>query len=663
MGSFDDVVLAYQHPYIATFLEDNTIYVDEEEAAVPNPSFNGIQVGFFEKGRDNVMLYSRNTQMFLREHGKPNYKLYGQAAYNVVNALDTNQCGMYTLRLLPEDATYANAVIMAYWKESTVTTEEEDPGEEGAAAKPQLFVKFTKKTIEGATTLSKLKTGVAALYGSAVDAAGYNYAPLFSVWQLGRGEYGNSTKIKFVDSMEYDTDVENYRHYQISVMEPGATGLSTVGTSDGTLCDGVLDMNVSNLSMFLDDIVNDPETGSDKINVMVHTDTFEKLVEAYNTTYETNYATDEENTIPKLTDKQVDFIFGLMMDGSENGVINMVDNTTEDGYVNLASIDGFALESGSEGSLEGEAGAVEQVKKDLLIKAFQGNIDRKLVSRFGTPADFCMDANFPEEVKRELGGFAARREYDAMTYIDSGLITTNSELLDFLQGMNGITAYNLVKECGCYNYRDTTYTGKRIDMTITHWLCKALPKHISIEAYTTPFAREDARLVAGVDFVSGTFFPQINPDDHEVKKNIYKYGANCYETVSTGVIQRSTAITTCVENSDRRLEFNEYILHRAVKIAYDILESKLYKIGEEEQRLQYQKHAEKEISYQLAAYLRTVNVQFVMTAKDERRSIMRLRMRLVFKTVITRGILEIYLDPRTGTVTEAEVLSSSATPV
>ena len=111
------------------------------------------------------------------------------------------------------------------------------------------------------------------------------------------------------------------------------------------------------------------------------------------------------------------------------------------------------------------------------------------------------------------------------------------------------------------------------------------------------------------------------------------------------------------------MEFNEYILHRAVKIAYDILESKRYKIGEEEQRLQYQKHAEEEISYQLAAYLRSVNVQFVMTAKDERRSIMRLRMRLVFKTVITRGILEIYLDPRTGTVTEAEVLSSSATPV
>lgn len=270
-----------------------------------------------------------------------------------------------------------------------------------------------------------------------------------------------------------------------------------------------------------------------------------------------------------------------------------------------------------------------------------------------------MDANFPEEVKREMASFAAKREYDAMTYIDSGTMTSSSEIINFLTGLKSITAYNLVKECGTYNFRDVEYTGKIIPMSITHWLSKALPKHISIESYSTPFAREDARLQSGTDFVAGTFFPQINPDDNEVKKQIFKLGANCYETISNGVVQRSTGITTCTTNSDRKLEFNEYILHRAVKIAYDILNSKLYKIGEEADRLQYQTHAEKEISYQLAAYLRSVTVEFVMSKKDEQRSIMRLRMRLVFRTVITRGILEIYLDPRTGTVTDTTTTAST----
>ena len=94
MGVFDNVVLTYQHPYIATYLQDNTIYTEEAEAEIPTPSFNGIQVGFFGGGRDNVVLYSTNTEMFVNEYTKPNYKLYGQAAYNAVAAIGTGSRGM-----------------------------------------------------------------------------------------------------------------------------------------------------------------------------------------------------------------------------------------------------------------------------------------------------------------------------------------------------------------------------------------------------------------------------------------------------------------------------------------------------------------------------------------------------------------------------------------
>lgn len=653
-GSFDNVVLQYQHPYIATYLEDNTIYTDTDEVSVPTPSFNGIQVGFFGAGRDNVILYSTNTDMFIEEYGTPNYKLYGQAAYNVVAALNTNQCGMYTLRLLPDDATYANCVVMVDWKVETP--------EEGDDPKPQLYIKFRKANVTGAKSTAELKTAIAAMYGTELDDEGYNSAPLISFWQLGRGKYGNATRLNFTDPMDYDSEGNTYRYYQIQVMEYAKTGLTTKERISGCLQDGILDhSNSNNPSMFMEDLINDPELGSKKINVMVHSDTYEEIYAAYQSAVE-NYTEQEAGAI--LNEDTLDIITGLLMDGTENPVINLVDNSAEADYLNPISVDGFAMAGGTDGTFDtGDATTVEALKTELLIKAFQGSIDRKLTSRFGTPADFCMDANFPEEVKREMGGFAAKREYDAMTYIDTGLLTSSSEICNFLEGMKSVTAYNLVKECGTYKYRDADYTGKIVQMSITHWLCKALPTHISIESYTTPFAREDARLVAGTDFVAGTFMPQINPDDNDVKKQIFKFGGNCYETVRNGVVQRSTGITTCTTNSDRKLEFNEYILHRAVKIAYDILNSKLYKIGEEADRLQYQTHAEKEISYQLSAYLRSVTVEFVMTAKDEQRSIMRLRMRLVFKTVITRGILEIYLDPRTGTVTDTNTTATSATAV
>lgn len=663
MGVFDNVVLTYQHPYIATYLQDNTIYTEEAEAEIPTPSFNGIQVGFFGGGRDNVVLYSTNTEMFVNEYTKPNYKLYGQAAYNAVAALDTGSCGMYTLRLMPDDATFANAVIMVDWKESEKEVQVGTEDEPKTETRKVLSVKFRKTKISNATRVAQIKTGVAKLYKSEADAEGYNSAPLIALWQLGRGTYGNATKIKFVDSVDYESEETTFRSYEIDVMETARTGLTVKEQLIGSIVDGVLDYdNTKNLSQFLEDVIDDPGTGSNKINVAVMSDTMEKIYEQYQKTFAEHHAGDADAVLPTI--EKFDIIFGNTLMGEVDPVIDLVDNSTAADYANLIAVDGFALAGGSNGALDAaDPTAVEKTKTDLLLKAFRGDIDKRLSSRFSTPANFCLDANFPEEVKREMAAWAAKREYDAMTYLDTGLLTSNTEIISLLRDLRSLTSFNLVKEPGCYKWRDLDYTGKLIPVTATHAIARKLPRHIAINAYTTPFAREDAQLVSGTDFVAGSFAPIINPDDNDVKKNYYKYGANCYETIKSGVVQRSTGITTCTANSDRKLEFNEYILQAAVKLAYDILNSKLYKIGEAEQRAQYQKHAEKQISYELAPYLRSVSVEFVMTERDERRSVMRLKMRLVFKTVVTRGILEIYLDPRTGTVVDATTTSSTATPV
>ena len=663
MGVFDNVVLTYQHPYIATYLQDNTIYTEEAEAEIPAPSFNGIQVGFFGGGRDNVVLYSTNTEMFVNEYTKPNYKLYGQAAYNAVAALDSGQCGMYTLRLMPDDATYANAVIMVDWKESEKEVQVGTDDEPKTEQRKVLSIKFRKTSVANATTVARIKTGVAKLYATEADGDGYMSAPLIALWQLGRGKYGNATKIKFVDSVDYESEETTFRSYEIDVMETAKTGLTIKEQLIGSIVDGVLDdINTKNPSQFLEDVIDDPESGSNKINVVVMSDVMETIYAQYEKTFAEFHKDDAEETLPAL--EAIDIIFGNALTGDVDRVIDLVDNSDATDYVNLIAVDGFNLVGGSDGALDDtDPTVVEKTKTDLLIKAFRGTIDKRLSSRFSTPANFCLDANFPEEVKREMAAWAAKREYDAMTYLDTGLLTSNTEIVSMLRDMRSLTAYNLVKEPGCYKWRDLEYTGKLIPVTMTHYIARKLPRHISINAYTTPFAREDAQLVSKTDYVAGSFAPIINPDDNDVKKLYYKYGANCYETVKNGVIQRSTGITTCTTKSDRQLEFNEYILQAAVKLAYDILNSKLYKIGEAEQRAQYQKHAEKQISYELAPYLRSVSVEFVMTERDERRSIMRLKMRLVFKTVVTRGILEIYLDPRTGTVTDASTTSTAATPV
>ena len=105
----------YAHPYISVQIYDNTEFIEEAEATDERKSFNGMQVGF-AGGRDNQLLYMQSQLSYLREHGNPNFKKFGQAAYNVDNALATGNCGMYVMNLRPETATYANIVLMIRFK-------------------------------------------------------------------------------------------------------------------------------------------------------------------------------------------------------------------------------------------------------------------------------------------------------------------------------------------------------------------------------------------------------------------------------------------------------------------------------------------------------------------------------------------------------------------
>ena len=55
--------------------------------------------------------------------------------------------------------------------------------------------------------------------------------------------------------------------------------------------------------------------------------------------------------------------------------------------------------------------------------------------------------------------------------------------------------------------------------------------------------------------------------------------------------------------------------------------------------------------FRFGDFLRSITVEFVMTAKDERKNVMRLRLAMVFKTVVTRGVVEVYLNPRVSSDT------------
>lgn len=516
--------------------------------------------------------------------------------------------------------------------------------EEEVPKNMKLGVSFEAVTIEGATSEDMLRASIASMYnGGEPNEEGYYYEPLMAFWALGRGAYGSDLRVRFDDANEYDgVDDPTTRMYKITVMLNTKEGLKEKEYIYGMLDEDSFDRDYEEgPSLFLPDLVNDVDKGSAKIGMLVNSQVYEHMFTMMNSVID-----DEDE---KMDVSTFDAIFGLNPNGSPNEHMLLLDNTNSESYVNLVSIDGVNLAGGSDGDLDPATHTEEELeatREDLLIKAFRGELDKRIKSRYSAPADFCLDANFSDAVKRQMAEFALLRKYDCITYLDTKLYKTSSEVINYLKSLNNIYGYNIVKEMHCYKYRDRLFTGKSCEMSITHWFAKAFPTHVKLYGIGEPFARDRARLSNTSDFISNSFLPVIDPDDHDVKKQIYKYGANCYETVRYNVFQRTSAITTCKEKTDRLDEFNEYITERAVSIAHSLLASKLYHISEDDDRARFTEDAERAIEYYLAGLVKTCSVEFKMSKSDKKKNILRIAVRLTFYTVAKYGIVEIYLDPR-----------------
>lgn len=713
----------YEHPYITIQIFDNTEFVEEAETVERKP-FNGMQVGFFAGGRDNQLLYMLNNTQNLREFGNPNFKVYGQAGYNVDAALSTGNCGMYVMNLKPETAKIANIVIMIRFKTEDVpdeTTGDEpgtnepetasyaagatffsgdtattletptdgsvgtggnaqadigevevpwpndedepttptDPGttgdgtgdenpDEPAKKAQRLTYSFYAKYIEGAKSEDELTAAANNLMTVEPDENGFYNMPFMVIYTLGRGEYGNSIHINFANATEYitaeslfvqDEQIPVRHDYTLTIMEPSNEGLTRREFSTGTFdVDGFVSDGTGNgASLFMQDVINDLETGSQRIKSIVYSETLDAICELYNTVVEPGAGE---------TPYTLDLLTNYKLDGSLNTNLNL--DKTGDDYLNLFSLDGFTLKGGTDGWEDMTPEEIQSTKKELLIKAYAGDIDPYIKSRFSSPCDFNLDACYPLQVKRQMAALANRRMYDLMTYLDMGIATTQNALLNTATAMKNIYGYNVVKEGNVYSFRDTVYTGKQCQVTMTHWLARALPNHYATEdtIYGATLARDTAVLRAKEDYIRGTFLPVIDPDSDDYKETLYKLRVNIYETLTYNSVQRSTAITSCQKKSDRLLEMNEYILQRAVRICYDVMSSKLWKFGEPEDRATYEEDTSKILQTELKKYVRTVSVEFEMTPQDEKKSLLRLKLHLTFKTVIQKGDINIYLDPR-----------------
>ena len=293
------IIPKYLHPHDAVYINDNTVYNDYTD------DNTGI-VKYFcifpsPKGRDKLLTFN-NLSKWVDEYGLMNYRMHGQAAYLPYVLLSTGLTEVTCYRACAADATVANLILVAHYKE-----------EDG-----KLKLKFTLHSREGLRNVDDLDTYANQMESTRPDEEGYKAVPIATFWANGHGLYGNDFRIRITHDKGADRD-NDYKNYNISVLstEQGAELLEEFNVSfyiDAT-------DPLTNVTIYAEDVVNDEDgNGSQKVSMQFFSDNYQKLFDTYASIYENSsgISTVSVDRLPGATLPATDVLYNLTItDGAK----------------------------------------------------------------------------------------------------------------------------------------------------------------------------------------------------------------------------------------------------------------------------------------------------------------------------------------------------------
>jgi hypothetical protein len=264
--------LTYLHPSVYSNIDST-----ESTYQTADGVSNLFVADVFEKGKDNKTVLVSSADEFTSLYGEPNYAKYGQAAYNVMNWLE-NGGSAYILRVLPDDAQYAHAVLNIQTKLETngkVIAKEDGELVKFNNVKLRPIISYLKANN---TDSDSIETEVMTDRSSETTVDGYTNNFLFGIYPVGRGSSYNNLGFRISLNKYYDTSMD-YRVYNFEIIryDEYSNIISVEGPYQVTFDPDALDS--SNNSMFIEDVVN---RHSDLVTIKFNTEAYLRITDLIN---------------------------------------------------------------------------------------------------------------------------------------------------------------------------------------------------------------------------------------------------------------------------------------------------------------------------------------------------------------------------------------------
>lgn len=494
--------------------------------------------------------------------------------------------------------------------------------------------------------------------------------PVIAFASKGRGVYGNDFAIRITNDTYGDNAINGngYKNYIVELIS-NENGVSVLESFRGTL---LQDSVVDNKTLFIEDVVNDPENGSHNIIVYVPTDSVDAVYNTYVTNTETVSGSLAIEPIEPIDQTEFDYFFGRIKGSSAS--TDLVDyyaigsSIEVDGVsvaaVNFGTTTGVNFIGGTDGtsdaaSYENEykkaffAGTDSEYLKtfnDILAEG-EGRRYIGLNSKRRTPVQVILDANYPISVKKSLVTLVAKRG-DCKLYLDCGICDTITALnsvnssISETSGIYNFGEYFFLERFGqCYRTKDI-FTGKVIRVTPTYGLASMIPTHYITNGNQVPLVGERYALLPNV--IPGSVTPNIDADDLDTKESLYLKHINTIDTLSDSQYIIATQVTSQSKVTDLSEGNNVAVLLEMKRRLENLVLSKIYEFSDAEDRTKFTNDADEIFNSYRNSKVRNFTVRFDMNEFEAERNILHCYLEVIFRQISTRGIIEIDINKRTS---------------
>lgn len=668
------IIPKYSFPHEEVYITDNSAQTldDLSNSSVIYPY---ICVFAGPKGIDNKLVKITSLTNYRKMFGSTNFKKYGQPHLMPEAILENNNTEVWAMRVMPDDALYANSVLSLWYKEDT--------------DKKVFRIKFTVKSIgldydsklgeEGMKQILNDRDSIisianrfdgTAVGGVYVDSEGYTQVPLAVFTSTGRGVYGQDLRWRITSNTEYEKEygVKCYTFEAIDV-ENGAT---VVSRQIATIC------STPNLeeTLFINDIIDDTDIQNLGIHISFFENNVEGLYDVYKKFCENMLIEDPslDITIPELY--EFDPFFGKAckkdgvrvtpnepfikftekltsdVDTSADGYV--ADNFTSTETISVDSVAGNILLNGSDGVFGSDDDDERSAAIDeMYIRAFSGDVDKLILAPKRIKSTALFDANFNMPVKIALARLGLYRA-SAIVYLDTGIRTTlgstdiktletNFEPLDDLIKEFDNFTENWIVSVNAHDYMiKEASTGKRVPVTITYWLALTDAPYRSDD---DTLSRTDGRAVLS-GHVKNSLKPAIEENEGDLKEALNNARINYFEAVGENEFQRATQSCYVHGNSDLLEESNVNALLRWKNILTEEARENRHMMSTPKKRQQFKNYLLDKYSYLVGNPFATMDIKYTSNEYESKRNIVHLYTEVSFNMMQKVTLIEIDIAQR-----------------